>query len=394
MITSIRSLRRGAIAAAMAAMFGAAVGQQAAADGAGYSTWFLIDPDIAEQWELREVQGDPRQVHVTRVDGEGPVRHIFVLYPKASSAYDTAMSKILTVLHERNINAQLTVYNFQSDADRGELAIQLADEGDYELIFSMGSQSTAFLWENYNGGDLPVVSVCSKDPVMLGQVGRYDQGTGTNFAFTSLNMPVEVQLAYLTDFMPDLKNIAILVDSTNVSAVETQAQPMAALARERALNVMMVSLQDPSEAQRELQDLVATAVANMRRADPLLERSVFWITGSTSVFNEIATINAFADRVPVLSVVPENVMGGHNSALMSIGISFESNAHLAAVYGVNVLEGTAVVGDLPVGIVSPPDIAINFLRAREIGLEIPFNFIEIASSIYGYDGQAVRQSDF
>ena len=154
----------------------------------------------------------------------------------------------------------------------------------------------------------------------------------------------------------------------------------------------MLSVEDPANAAAELDDLVANAVTTMRKSDPLLERSLFWITGSTAVFREIETINANADRVPVLSVVPEVVAEGPDSAVMSIGISFESNAHLASLYAHSVLQKTAEVGDLNVGIVSPPDIAINFLKAREIGLEIPFSFIESAGFIYGYDGEAVRST--
>jgi putative tryptophan/tyrosine transport system substrate-binding protein len=40
--------------------------------------------------------------------------------------------------------------------------------------------------------------------------------------------------------------------------------------------------------------------------------------------------------------------------------------------------------------VSPPDIAISFLKAREIGLRIPFNFYESASFIYDYEGRPAR----
>jgi len=40
--------------------------------------------------------------------------------------------------------------------------------------------------------------------------------------------------------------------------------------------------------------------------------------------------------------------------------------------------------------VSPPDIAISFLKAREIGLKVPFSFFETASFVYDYDGRAVR----
>ena len=136
--------------------------------------------------------------------------------------------------------------------------------------------------------------------------------------------------------------------------------------------------------------MVKNAVSSMRKNDINLDHSLFWVTGSTSVFREIETINAHSDRVPVLSVVPEVVKEGDASAALSIGISFESNAHLAALYGIKVLKGEIGVGNLEVGVVTPPDIAINFRKVREIGLRIPFSFVEGASFIYDYDGKPVR----
>ncbi|RMD60906.1 MAG: hypothetical protein D6826_11260, partial [Alphaproteobacteria bacterium] len=189
---------------------------------------------------------------------------------------------------------------------------------------------------------------------------------------------------------PNLKNIAVLVDSKNVSAVETQAKPLARFARRRGIRILNVAVRNPSKARDELADLIPQAVTDMRKNDPSLDNSVFWITGSTSVFNEIATINAYADRVPVLSAVPEVVKAGGDSATLSVGISFQSNAHLAAIYGADVLSGQVRAGELKVGVVSPPDIAINFRKAREIGLRIPFSFFESATFIYDYDGKPVR----
>ena len=84
----------------------------------------------------------------------------------------------------------------------------------------MGSEATAWLYDNYRGGALPVVTVCSKDPVQLKQMRDYDSGSGSNFAFTSLNVQVEVQVSYIKDMNADLKNLAILVDAKNVSAVQ------------------------------------------------------------------------------------------------------------------------------------------------------------------------------
>jgi putative ABC transport system substrate-binding protein len=91
-------------------------------------------------------------------------------------------------------------------------------------------------------------------------------------------------------------------------------------------------------------------------------------------------------------MIPEIVTAGEDTAVLATGISFESNAHLAAVYGADILARRAKVGDLKVGIVSPPDIAISFLRARQINMNVPFSFFEAASFVYDYDGLPVRRT--
>ena len=78
--------------------------------------------------------------------------------------------------------------------------------------------------------------------------------------------------------------------------------------------------------------------------------------------------------------------------MLSIGVSFESNAHLSAIYGINILTGKTTPGELPVGVVSPPDISLNFEIARRIGLKVPFSFFESASFVYDYNGKTVRKN--
>ena len=359
-----------------------------------YRDWFSQTDSAAIHWTASGVDGDPNRVLIQPryLDPSAETEKVFVLYSKPSSAYEVAISKILEIFQDKRINAQFTVVNFEHDQARGEAALALAEELDSDLIFAMGSDSTAWLWEHYRGGQIPVVSVCSKDPVVLGQVASYDSGSGTNFAFTSLNMPVEVQMAYVLDLIPNLQNFGVLVDAGNVSAVETQANPIAEYARSLGIQVLYLAVEDAANAQAELVDLVGGAVSIMRGSDPTMEKSAFWITGSTSVFREIQTINQYSDRVPVLSVAPEVVQSGPDSAIVSIGVSFDSNAHIAAIYGADILQGRGQVSELPVGIVSPPDIALNFMRARQIAFDIPFSFFESASIVYDNDGLLVRSN--
>jgi putative tryptophan/tyrosine transport system substrate-binding protein len=340
------------------------------------------------------VAGDPLQVVVRRINAPPAAdeRRVTMLYARASSAYDVAVSKLLEVFEEKGLNVRIDVINYNNDDARAAQAVQRAEAANAELILSMGSETTAWLHQSYRGRRIPVVTVCSKDPVELGQMPGYDVGSGTNFAFTSLNTPIDVQMAYLLQLKARLQNLAILVDEKNVSAMQTQAIPMAREAERRGIRAIMLSVVRRRAAREELSHLVPNAVIAMRKNDPLLDNSLFWITGSTYVFNEIAAINEHADRVPVLSAVPEVVRAGGDSAVLSIGVSFESNAYLAAVYAADVLVGRARVSDLKVGVVSPPDIAINFRKAREIGMAVPFVFFESAAHIYDYEGTAVRSN--
>ena len=381
--------RRSAVGVLGGSLFGA-IPARAQAKMA-YSEWFKVGSEVERSWSVTEVEGDPNRILIRPLGMEiSSGRRIMVMYPRASSAYDTAIAKILDVFDDKNIAVWIDVVNYSGSADRARQAIKEAEGKNSDLIIAMGSESTALLLQEYKGGRVPVVTVCAKDPVALSQMPSYDVGSGNNFAFTSLNMPIDAQMGYVHQLRPNLKHIAVLVDDTNISAVETQAKPVSEYGNARGIRVLQLGVKDPKRAREELTDLVKRAVVFMQRNDPTLQNSIFWITGSTSVFNEIAAINAEAANVPVLSVVPEVVREGDHSAVLSIGISFESNAHLAAIYAADVIERKVEAGNLKVGLVSPPDIAINFRRAKAIGFKVPFNFFESATSIYDYEGRAAR----
>ena len=357
-----------------------------------YWSWFRYNPSVLATWKIEADPADANivQAKPVRLGLASPQRKVLVLYPRASSAYDVSITKIFNVFEDKLLDAHVTIANFKLDDKLGQEQIAKAEAEGYDLILAMGSESTAWLWSKYKNGKLPVVSVCSKDPVVLGQSPGYDQGSGTNFAFTSLNMPMDVQMAYVNELKPKLRNIAVLVDSKNLSAVETQSKPVVDYAKKRGIRVLELSVNDPTNAQAELTKLVSAAAAQMQRNDPDLKNSLFWLTGSTSVFKEIDTINKYAGPVPVVAVVPEIVRDGDSTAAISIGISFESNAHLAAIYSVDILNARAKASELKVGVVSPPDIAISFRKVRDIGMTVPLSMFEAAGTIYDYEGKAVR----
>lgn len=364
-----------------------------AEDGeAAYRAWFKVTAETRELWRLVETPGNPLELRIVPRDASPEMRpkKIMVFYPRPSSAYDIAISKMLSVFANKLLAVELTVVNFQNEDGRGRQVLKQAEDEQFDLILAMGSESTAWLWEHYRGGRLPVVTVCSKDPVLLGQAAAYDRGSGSNFAFTSLNVPIDVQMAYVAALKPQLKSIAVIADGANVSAMETQARPVLEYAKARGISALELTVKDPANAKAELAQLVKGAVETMSSADPGLASSVFWVTGSTAVFREIVTINAHAGRAAVFSVVPDIVRGGGDSAMLSIGISFESNAQLAALYASDVLTGRSDVGQIRVGVVTPPDMSINFRKVRDAGASIPLSIFAAAGTIYDYEGNLVR----
>ena len=104
MITHVRSWRHRfavvAVLAISAFVCGPAWGQ-----AAPYSKWFKYDADIGKEWDVAGDPANPMVVSINRKDGVGPVRRVLVLYPRASSAYDTAITEILRTFSAKEINA-------------------------------------------------------------------------------------------------------------------------------------------------------------------------------------------------------------------------------------------------------------------------------------------------
>jgi putative ABC transport system substrate-binding protein len=352
--------------------------------------WLHLDAATASRWQAKVDPADPLRLTLTLRGKPAGGAPILVVLPWQSSAYDTATRTVLRAFADHGRGATFTIASMDGDAARGAALFRDAAGAGYRLVFAMGSEAAKVAHDTYRSGVVPVVTVCAKDPVQLGQVARYDRGSGTDIAYTSLNMPTEAQFSYLLELMPGLRNIAILVDSTNKSAVETQAKPLEAAARAKGVTPIILAVPGRKGMREAMPEKMAAAIAAMRASDPNLRRSFFWITGSTAVFTEIGIINAHAGKVPVLSVVPDVVRAGEASAALAVGISFESNARLAAAYAFDILDGKAKPGDLKVGVVEPPDIAINFRKARESGLRIPYSFFELAWYVFDARGEPAR----
>ncbi|MFK7805043.1 MAG: ABC transporter substrate-binding protein [Anaerolineae bacterium] len=355
--------------------------------------WLKVDPKNLNDWEFKAAEdlddSTDRPIAIHSKKQTAKRANIVAIFSKKSSAYDTALNSILTLFAGQGLSADLLVLNGENESEEIAEAYAYAESIKPDLILSFGSKATAWIHDNSEAGTIPVVSVTSKDPVLMGQLPDYASGSRSHIAYTSLNIPIDLQLSYLKQFRPELSTIGILYAENNSSAVVTQVDPLILAAEKEGIEIIRFNVQDQQNAKAELENMMPDLINQMQAKDTENNQSLLWITGSTSVFNEIETINQFAAGVPVLSVVTDVTVAGEDSAMLSIGVSFESNALMAAIYAIRILNGESA-GNLPVGVATPPDIAINFAIAQQSGIKIPFSFFESANFIYDTKGQPVR----
>ena len=355
--------------------------------------WLKISEDVKKNWDITYSSDDPS---VMFIKPDWPLRNdelskvIYSMVPKKSSSYSMATTKLLEILYSEGIRADITIYNFAKNEQKGIQVLKKAESASADIIFSMGSESAALVHKHYTGEKIPVVTCTNKDPVPLGQMKNYIEGSHTNIATTSLNVPLDIQLNYLFELVPGLVNIGLMYNKNHKQVMATEVRPAKKEFTKQNLKVIDVAVESRDSSRETLEQIMPEVIREMKKNDPELKKSIFWVTSSTAIFSQIETINKYSDIVPVVGSIPNVVKKGDNSAVLAIGIDRRNNAHLASIYAIKILRGEVKPGDLVVGIVTPPDIAINFRVAKKIGLKIPFRFFESAAFIYHYDGDTIR----
>ncbi|MEZ8740946.1 ABC transporter substrate-binding protein [Photobacterium swingsii] len=312
---------------------------------------------------------------------------VLVIVSRKATSYDVALKTLLSEYSRELPQAQWVVRKLPSTQVELMTLLKQA-ESKVNLIYTLGSKATVEVRNVYAGGKLPVISVNAKDPVQLGLIEHYS-GSGDNFAFTSLNLPADVVLNFMQRFKPTLKSIGILYANTNRSAYLTQFLPLKRVAEQAGIKIVPIAV-DETMADLKLDAAMSRGIQQLQADDPQLAHSVLWLTGSSSLLSRVDEINQYSKKLALISAVPDVVNQTEHSALMSFGVSFVNNAHQAAIYGLQVIKGEIDVGQLPVGVISPPDIAISFQQAKRINQQVPFVLMEMASDVYGVNGTVIR----
>ena len=353
--------------------------------------WIEFPQVILNHWWVAPHPQDVHWLQIRPKDGDSRY-HVLVIISKESSSYSLALNTVLDVFSQQGISAEFAVINIDDHEALLNSAITYAEAQGMNLVVSVGSESAGYLSKSYQHGKIPVVTCINKDPVLLGQIQDYAGGHDRNIAYTSLNVPLPLYLSYLRTLRPQLRAVGLMYDKNHKQVMATEVNPILKALDAEGIRVVDVAVDGAEKADEQLAKRIPQAIKKLRLIDNQLDNTLFWMTSSTAVFSNLKTVNAYSETIPVVASIPNACVGGEDSAVLGIGIDRRSNAHQAALYAIQILTEATPPGKFEVGIVTPPDIAINFSVARRIGLRIPFRFFENASYIYDYSGRVVRDA--
>jgi putative ABC transport system substrate-binding protein len=214
---------------------------------------------------------------------------------------------------------------------------------------------------------VPVVFTTNADPVKLGLVESLNRPGGN---ITGINVFTGVmegkRLGFLTEMLPHVTLIAVLVNPTN-RQTEASAKEIQTAATAAGRQVIILNAKN----ERDIDAAFATIME--RRAGALLVGNDIFFNSRRDQIVDLAARN----KLPAIYEFREFVDAG---GLMSYGTNLTDIYHQAGNYVGKILKGTKPT-ELPVMQSTKFELVINLKTAKTLGLTLPPGLLSIVDDV-------------
>jgi putative ABC transport system substrate-binding protein len=215
---------------------------------------------------------------------------------------------------------------------------------------------------------IPIAFLVGDDPVRLGIVTSFSRPggnmTGINI-FTSELAAKRMEL--LRELVPRAARVAVLANSANVAATETQLKEVDAAARAMGLQIQIHN--DNTSAEID----AAFETMSRERPDAVYVTTSSFLNGRRLQLAQLAAFH----RLPAIYGLRDYVEAG---GLMSYGPNIVDGYRQVGIYTGRILKSTKPA-DLPVVQSSKFELVINAQTARMFGLTVPPTLIATADEV-------------
>lgn len=270
-------------------------------------------------------------------------------------ALDSARQGFLDTLadngYEDGKNLVVDYQNAQGDQPTLQSIANKFAQDKKDLVLAIATSSAMAMANETT--EIPILITAVTDPVTAKLVNSLEK-PGTNVTGTTDMNPVAKQLELIKDFVPDVKNVGIIYNSSEINS-EVQAK----IAREAAPKLGI-----------ELQEATVTASSEVMQAAQSLVGKVdaIYLPTDNMVISSLAAVLQVAEenKIPVLTGESNSVEEG---ALATIGLDYNKLGSQTAEIALRVLNGEKPQ-DIAVESQKDNNIVINLQAAERMGVTV------------------------
>lgn len=286
-------------------------------------------------------------------ESESLATEIAILKSSSIGAYDQAIEGFKSTAPSGTIYAE---YDLQGDLDQGRKLAKKIRASEASLVVAVGLK--AALAAKLEIVDVPIVYMMILDP------SKHNLNS-PNMTGTLLEIPAERQFKILRAFLPNLRRLGILSNSSYTAKLKDTAAQAAA----NSFQLQEFPVDSEKDVPHQLRSLLTGVDA------------LWLVPDSTVLTNEsIGFIleTSLAKRVPVIGFSPEFTRLG---ALLSLSVSYGEVGRETGVLAKRILDGDRKLPAKPIPI-ERLKITVNLKTARFLGVEFPKDVNHLIDETY------------
>lgn len=250
-------------------------------------------------------------------------------------------------------NLEVDFQNAQNDNPTSQTIASNFANDKKDLIFALSTPSAQAALNATQ--DIPIVFTAVTDAVEAGLV-KSNESSENNATGTSDAIPVDKSLELIKKFVPDVKTIGVVCNTSEINS-KLQVDALREAAEKEGIKVI-----DKGATQANEVNQAVAAVA--KEADVIFAPTDNLVASSMPIITKVATEN----KIPVIGSEEGHV---ENGALACNGISYKELGKKAGEMAAQILKGEKQPSEIPVTTLDETETIINKSTMETLGIKDP-----------------------
>lgn len=250
-------------------------------------------------------------------------------------------------------NLEVDFQNAQNDNPTSQTIASNFANDKKDLIFAVSTPSAQAALNATQ--DIPIVFTAVTDAVEAGLV-KSNESSENNATGTSDAIPVDKSLELIKKFVPDVKTIGVVCNTSEINS-KLQVDTLREAAEKEGIKVI-----DKGATQANEVNQAVAAVA--KEADVIFAPTDNLVASSMPIITKVATEN----KIPVIGSEEGHV---ENGALACNGISYKELGKKAGEMAAQILKGEKQPSEIPVTTLDETETIINKSTMETLGIKDP-----------------------